>query len=346
MFRVLLCAILASAGFAQRRQEPRPPYPYSSEDVVFENRAATIHLAATLTLPPGKGPFPAAVLLNGSGRQDRDDTIFGHKLFLVIADYLTRNGIAVLRYDDRGAGGSSGDYDAATTADLSTDAEAALAYLQTRAAVDPKRIGFIGHSEGGVIGPMVAARNSSVAFVVSLAGNGVKGGEVLYAQGRAIRRAAGASEAELDGDRAMHNRIMAAMDLSDRAQAAKALGGIFGDSPAAQAQIKAMLGPWMRFFITYDPAVALEKVKCPVLALNGDRDMQVIADQNLPAWEAALKKAGNRDVTVRKLPGLNHLFQTCVKCAPDEYSEIEETISPKALEIVADWLQQRFGPAR
>jgi len=331
---------LSIAVFAQRPQEPRPPYPYSARDVTFDNKTAGIRLAGTLTLPPGKGPFPAVALISGSGRQNRDDAIFGHKPFLLVSDYLTRRGIVVLRYDDRGEGDSQGDYDAATTADLSWDAEAAFEYLKTRPEVETGRIGLAGHSEGGAIAAMVAARNPRVAFVISLAGGAVPGGQILHDQGLAIRRAQGASQADLDAQDRRHGPIMAAFGAPDPA---RALREIFGDSPGAEAQIKAMLGPWMRFFITYDPSTAIAKVKCPVLAMNGERDLQVIPDPNLNAWEAALRKAGNKDFTVRRLPGLNHLFQTCEDGLPEKYGEIEETMSPIALDTMASWILKRFA---
>jgi fermentation-respiration switch protein FrsA (DUF1100 family) len=328
----------------KRPQEPKPPFPYKAEEVAFQNKVAGIKLAGTLTLPPGKGPFPAIALITGSGRQNRDEELFGHKPFAVIADYLTRRGVAVLRYDDRGAGASEGKYELATTADLSTDAEAAFDYLKTRPEVDAKKIGLGGHSEGGVIAPMVATRNAQIAFLVLLAGTAVPGDEVLLEQGAAILRAQGASQQVLDAQREMQTNLFAALrEAPDAATAEKKLRELLGGSPAIETQVKSLLSPWMRYFLTYDPAVTLTKVKCPVLALNGEKDLQVVATQNLPPLAAALKKAGNKDVTIVRLPGLNHLFQTAQKGTVAEYGEIEETMSPKALETMAEWITKRFG---
>jgi hypothetical protein len=299
------------APVLQRPQEPKRPFAYREMEAVFENKKAGIQLAGTLTLPRGQGPFPAVVLLSGSGPQDRDEAVFGHRPFLVWSDHLTRLGIAVLRYDDRGVGKSGGKFADATTADFADDAEAALEFLKRRSEIDPKRIGLVGHSEGGIIAPMVAARRADVAFLVLLAGSGVTGEQLLYRQGELLGRAAGASRQQLDEQRRMQEKTFAGPN-----------------QPA-----------WLRFFLTYDPAPALRKVTCPVLAMNGELDRQVDPDQNLPAIEAALKAGGNTGVRIVKLPKLNHLFQTVQTGALSEYAATEETLAPAALKTASDWIR-------
>lgn len=325
-----------------RPQEPKKPYPYREEEVAYENPAGGDRLAATLTMPNGKGPFPAVVLITGSGPQDRDETVFDHKPFLVLADYLTRRGIAVLRADDRGVGKSTGTSDGATTADFATDTEAGIAYLKTRSEIDARRIGLIGHSEGGIIAPMIAARNRDVAFIVMMAGTGVSGDQVLVAQVELVTEASGKSHEEAVKAGAEEGEILALMKQNpDPAAFDKAVKEKFAHQlPGTRglATINALKSPWLRYFVAYDPAVALSKVTCPVLALNGEKDVQVSPQQNLPAIRKALEAAGNKNFEVDELSGLNHLFQTAKTGAPKEYGEIEETISPVALEKISGWI--------
>ncbi len=334
----------------RRPQNPTRPFPYHDEEVRYDNKAAGATLAATLTLPQGTGPFPAVVLVTGSGPEDRDETVFGHRPFLVLADYLTRRGIAVLRADDRGTGKSTGSHATATTADFATDVEAGITYLTTRPEIDKNRIGLIGHSEGGVIAPMVAARTPGVAFIVLMAGTGVKGEEVLVEQVRLVGRASGKSETEADGLAAQQREVLALIQAEkDSAALEKKLREKFGDRASdgqMSMQIKAIQSPWFRFFMQYDPAVALRKTTCPVLAINGERDVQVSSRQNLPAIRRALEEAGNRDFETEELPGLNHLFQTAKTGSVAEYVEIEETVSPVALGKVATWILEHTQPAR
>jgi uncharacterized protein len=325
-----------------RAQEPKKPYPYREEDVAYDNPAGGDRLAATLTIPGGKGPFPAVVLITGSGPQDRDETVFDHKPFLVLADYLTRRGIAVLRADDRGVGKSTGTFEGATTADFATDTEAGIAYLKTRPEVDAREIGLIGHSEGGIIAPMIAARNHDVAFIVMMAGSGVPGDEILVAQVELLTEAAGKSHEEAVKAGAEEGEILTlAKQNPDQATLEKALneklGGRLPDTRGL-ATLAALKSPWLRYFIAYDPATALRKVTCPVLALNGEKDLQVPPKQNLPAIRKALEAAGNKNFETDEMPGLNHLFQTTKTGSPKEYGEIEETISPAALEKISGWI--------
>jgi len=326
----------------RRPQNPTKPYPYHGEDVTYDNKIQNVTLAATLTIPQGKGPFPAVVLITGSGPQDRDESLLGHKPFLVLSDYLTRHGIAVLRADDRGTAKSTGDFSTATTADFATDTEAGIAYLKTRAEIDPHKIGLIGHSEGGIIAPMIAARNPDVAFIVMMAGSGVPGDEILVAQVQAIAESSGKTHEEAVKTAAKQREILALVKSEkDPAVLEKELKEkLSGEGLEAQAgiEIKALTSPWFRYFMAYDPATALRKVTCPVLAINGEKDMQVPPKQNLPAIRKALEQAGNKHFEVDELPGLNHLFQTAKTGSPAEYASIEETISPVALDKVSSWI--------
>ena len=323
-------------------QNPVKPYPYREEEVSYDNKVQNVTLAATLTIPQGKGPFPGVVLITGSGPQDRDESLLGHKPFLILSDYLTRHGIAVLRADDRGTGKSTGVFSTATTADFATDTEAGIAYLKTRVEIDPHKLGLIGHSEGGVIAPMVAARNSDVAFIVMMAGTGVPGDEILVAQGAAIQIASGKSSDEAAKGATKEREILTLIETEkDETKLEQELKEkMKGDVPDAMigAQIKQVTTPWFRYFLTLDPAVALRKVSCPVLAINGEKDTQVPPKQNLPAIRKALEQGGNKNFEVDELPALNHLFQTAKTGAPSEYAEIEETMSPVALEKMSTWI--------
>jgi hypothetical protein len=320
----------------RRPQNPVKPYPYREEDVVIENKSAGINLAGTLTIPSGKGPFPAAVLITGSGLQDRDESILGHKPFLVLADYLTRKGIVVLRSDDRGYGKSGGNPATATTADFATDTEAGVEFLKTRSEVDARKIGLIGHSEGGIIAPMVAARNPDIAFIVMMAGTGVPGDEVLVEQNRLLNSAMGVSGPALEKIVALQRESTDAVKREkDNAALEKTLKEKYS---LPEAQLKIVESPWFRYFLEYDPATSLRLVKCPVLAINGEKDTQVSPSQNLPAIRKALEAGGNRKFELVEFPGLNHLFQHAKTGAPSEYGDIEETLSPDVLEKIASWI--------
>ncbi len=332
-----------------RPQEPKPPFPYRSEHVAIDNAAGQAVLDGTLTVPAGKGPFPAVVLITGSGAQNRDEEIFGHKPFLVLADHLTRHGIAVLRYDDRGVGKSTGDFASATSEDFAGDAWAAWQALSARRDIDAKRIGLIGHSEGGVIAPMLAAAHPEVAFVVMLAGTGVTGDQVLLAQAAAIMKASGAPDDAIAANAAIQRQVFEVLReestmprIVDRLQAIP----VPGPREASATLVKQSSSPWMRYFVLHDPAPALAKVRCPVLAIAGERDLQVLPDQNAPAIEKALKEGGNRDATVARLPGLNHLLQPASTGLPAEYAQIEQTMAPAALDAITTWIRERAGLAK
>jgi pimeloyl-ACP methyl ester carboxylesterase len=340
----------------KRPQEPKPPYPYSEEEVTFMNTIENFSLAGTLTLPQGEGPFPAVVLISGSGQQDRDETIYNHKPFKVIADYLTRNGIAVLRYDDRGVGSSKGKTNNATSFTNADDAEAAVNYLMQRPEINKKKIGLAGHSEGGLIAPIVASRNPNIAFIVSLAGPGVRGYDLIIRQSEDIMRASGVSEAEITETVAVNGQLfrMAIAEPDQRKFAKNAMewyGKELDSKGLTQEERKEKMAaftqglisvnnPWMRYFLDTDPAQFWSGVKCPVLALNGEKDLQVNHEMNLPAIKAAVRKGGNRKIKTVIMPGLNHLFQTSETGAPGEYSSIEETFSPAALEMITGWIRK------
>lgn len=342
----------------KRPQEPKKPYPYREEEVTYENARAGVKLAGALTLPSSKGPFPAAILITGSGAQDRDETVFGHRPFLVLSDYLTRRGIAVLRVDDRGVGRSTGDMSKATTVDFASDVLAGIKYLKGRQEIDGKKIGLIGHSEGGLIAPLIAAQSRDVSFVVLVAGPGVPGEKILYAQGALITRAVGADEKAVAKERALQKSIFAIVKRERNEKAAEeqlrevfkqTLQGMSEEERKAigdpevliKGQIGMVLSPWFRYFLTYDPAPMLKKVKCPVLAVNGEKDTQVPPRENLAAIQAALKAGHNKDYTTLELKGLNHLLQKCRTGSPTEYGGIEETMNPVALKAIGDWIVKR-----
>ena len=330
-----------------RPQEPEPPFPYEATDVSFESAATGVTLGGTLTVPPGNGPHPAAVLVSGSGPQDRDETVFGHRPFLVLADHLTRSGIAVLRYDDRGVGQSTGNIATATTPDFADDAEGAVRYLATLPAVDRAAIGIIGHSEGAIVAPIVANRSDDVAFVVLLAGTGVPGEELLVMQLLATNRAMGVSEQVTAQRSALQQELFSLLssapdDSTAAAQAREILAGAGMTGQAADAQVAGLLNPWMRFFLVYDPLPELRELEVPVLSLWGAKDMQVPPEGNRAPVEQALAESENPDVTVTVLPDQNHLFQTSDTGAPAEYVTIEETMSPVALDVISEWITARF----
>jgi hypothetical protein len=343
---------LAAPPQLNRPQEPREPFPYRAEEVAFDNPAfADVRLAGTLTLPEGDGPFPAAILITGSGGQDRDESLMGHKPFAVIADHLTRHGIAVLRFDDRGVGKSTGDYAAATSADLATDANAALAYLSGRPEIRGDAIGMIGHSEGGMIGPIAMAANDKVAYFVSLAGPGTDLIHLMLSQRRLITTQMGMSQEEIDRAEPVMRALFEAIAAAETPEAgydaamavltpeAKVAVGMTAEMVGALL-VRQVSGPWFQYFMKYDPVPYWQGIKVPLLALNGSLDLQVPAAANLAVIREATR--GNPDVMIVELPGLNHLFQTATTGGLGEYRDIEETFAPAALELMSDWIGERF----
>ena len=344
----------------RRPQDPEPPFPYTAEEVSYAN--GDITLAGTLTVPEGPGPHPAALLITGSGAQNRDEEILGHRPFLVLADHLTRQGIAVLRVDDRGVGGSTGNVSQSTSRDFATDVVAGVNFLRADERV--REIGVIGHSEGGLVGPIAATLTDEIAYVVMLAGTGVPGTDILKLQLELISRVQGTDDETLAQQLELQQQVLDTMMSSapteerrerlrtivekqlELAPEAASLEGEAREKALEQAiegGIASVLNPWFEAFLTYDPRESLSQVKVPVLALNGDLDLQVDADQNLPEIAKALLEGGNHDVTLRRFPKMNHLFQTAETGAPTEYSEIEETMSPIVLEVISDWILNRFG---
>lgn len=325
-----------------RPQNPKGPLPYRQQDVKFEGTQAGVQLAGTITIPAGKGPFPAVVLIAGSGPHGRNEEVFGHKVFLVLADYLTRKNIVVLRYDKRGIGQSSGNYSTATTADFANDAEAAFNFLRSQPEVNPHEVGLIGHSEGGLIAPIVAARDRNVDFIVMMAGPGVSGAKILVEQSLAISEAMGMKPEQAQKAAEQEKECMTLiLNSKSGPELKKELRAkLAGVLPKARvgAAVSVMDTPWFRYYVRYDPATALEKVKCPVLAMIGSKDTQVPAKDNLPAIRKALTAGGNKDFQVVEMPGLNHLFQPAKNGAPAEYGQIATTIAPAALEKISGWV--------
>ncbi len=342
-----------------RPQEPKAPFSYETEEVIFMNiRANNIKLAGTLTLPENRVNPPVAILITGSGGQNRNEEVFGHKPFLVIADHLTKNGIAVLRYDDRGVGKSEGSQENATSADFATDVEAAIQYLNTRGDIDKSKIGLIGHSEGGLIAPMVIAKlDTKVAFFISLAGTGVSGDQILISQSKLLGELTGEDKTAIDFNAKFQRKIFDIIqENTDQTQLTQTIETLIGEemvnapesvrkgyTPEIKKHLaKTFSSPWMVYLIKTNPQDYLEKITCPVLAINGEKDFQVIPTLNLPAIKNSLEKAGNTDYTIKELPGLNHLFQNCKTGALSEYGEIEETFAPVALELISSWINERF----
>ncbi len=335
---------------AERPQNPKRPFPYLEQEVMVVNEAQHVTLAGTLTKPKGPGPFPAVLLITGSGPQDRDETLPldpppYHKPFLIVSDYLTRRGIAVLRLDDRGVAKSTGVFNSATTADFATDAMAGVQFLAKRSDIDRKHIGLIGHSEGGIIAPMVANLDPSVSFVVLLAGTGLSGDRIFEQQMFYSILAAGRPIREAETSRQVQHRLLEIVEsTTDKAEQASKVDDLMGDDKTTADYIKSSLPmlnmPWYRYFFTYDPAPELVKLQIPILALHGSKDTQVDPMQNMPAIQAALTRGKNPDATVRMIPGVNHLFQNCTTGYLAEYATIPETMSPAVLEIVGDWIEK------
>ena len=327
-----------------RPQDPQPPFNYRIEEVSFVNGKEGNTLTGTLTIPEGKGPFTAVILVSGSGQQNRDEEIEGHRPFGVIADYLTRRGIAVLRYDDRGMGGSTGEVMAATSLDFSYDTEAAFDYLRSRKEINASKIGILGHSEGGIINFMVAARRPEVAFLISLAGPAVNGIEILKAQSEAMLKASGYSEEMIAFTQNSNKQLFDIVEASNDREEADSLlrqlvKGWGYNEELTEQTVSQMTMPWMYYFLKYDPTEAIVKTNCPALLLNGSKDLQVIASQNLPAYEKIIADYGKTNLTLRELPDLNHLFQHCDTGLLEEYSNIDETISPEVLELIVGFVK-------
>jgi pimeloyl-ACP methyl ester carboxylesterase len=335
--------------------------PYIVEEVTFGN--GDITLAGTLTLPPSEGPHPAVVLVTGSGPQDRDESLVPVatiKPFRLIADALTREGIAVLRYDDRGVGESTGDFASATTQDFASDAAVAIDYLLTRDEINPDQIGVLGHSEGGTVAAMLGANNEEVDFIISMAGTAVPGRDVLVVQNRRLMEAEGATQEQIDAQIAFLEELFPLVDAQDwdsvenliyeqvlqQAEALpedqrSALGDLETYAHTTATQSMATYGtPWFPSFLNYDPGPDWAQTTVPVLGLFGGKDVQVDAEQNAPALEAALAEAGNEDYEIVVLPNANHLFQEAETGAVSEYGTLPAEFTPDFLPTIIDWLRE------
>ncbi|MDX1393304.1 MAG: alpha/beta fold hydrolase [Gemmatimonadota bacterium] len=349
----------AGAG-APPEDPPDEDVPYRQQELAFDN--GDVHLEGTLTLPEDGGPFPAVVMVTGSGAQNRDEELFGFRPFRIIADHLTRRGVAVYRYDDRGVGNSTGNVGLSTTSDFADDVLAAIAMLSAHEEIDDGRIGIVGHSEGGVVAPLAASRSGSVAFVVLIAPTSVPGADVIFEQGAEIARTAGQSEAQIANGQALQRRIFEAVadgeDLAAlRGELDTVIRAQLAASPEAQRaaitdvdafvdaqldqQLAAVASPWFRFFLTYDPAPALRRTTVPVLAIFGERDLQVTPSQNRGPLAEAL--GANPDVTIETLPGANHLFQTATTGSPAEYATLPKEFVPGFLDLISSWIVDRAG---
>jgi len=345
-----------------KTQTPKPPFNYQSKEFTYEGVNTKLTYGATLTYPNNDAKFPLIILITGSGRQDRDETIFDHKPFAVIADFLTKKGYAVLRVDDRGAGKSTGDFIQSTSADFALDVEEHINYAKSLSMIDTNKIGLCGHSEGGLIAPLVAARNKSVSFIIMMAGPGINIVDLMALQNEGVLRTSGIGKNEIDAYIPMYKDLMNTISKSTDTQSAivkakeittawfNSTNKVFVKSTTninneadIDKFVNAMVGQlstkWWKYFANYNPQPVLEKLKCNVLAINGSADIQVVAEPNLKGIESSFIKGGNKKFTIKKFEGLNHLFQKCTKCTVSEYGELTTTIEPEVLEYIADWLQ-------
>jgi len=352
---------IQSVTVKKRPQTPIPPFPYIAEDLIYYNADKSISYGATITIPNGKGPFPAVLLLTGSGQQNRDEEIMGHKPFAVIADYLTRNGFVVLRVDDRGMGKTTGDVLSATTLDFARDAATSIEYLKNRNEVNQSRIGLIGHSEGGMIAQILGAERNDLSFIIMLAGPGENNIKLMEDQNKAILTKAGMSEEYINSYLSLYRKFLTTILTSDQSSVLNNLTKVVDDWMAVTPNniVKATTGisdettkmrfinqfrnqvdrPWFRYFLSYDPAINLKKIRAKILALNGASDIQVISKGNLAAIEQALIQGRSAGYEIKELPGLNHLFQDCKSCTVAEYGQLEQTISPVVLKIITEWMK-------
>jgi pimeloyl-ACP methyl ester carboxylesterase len=351
----------AAVAVIIKPQTPKPPFTYTSEDFVYHSANTNLDYGATITFPNDNKKHSLVILITGSGKQDRDETIFDHKPFAVIADYLTKKGFAVLRVDDRGAGKSTGDFSKSTSADFALDVEEHIRYAKSLAMVDTNKIGLLGHSEGGLIAPMVAARNKSVAFIVLLAGPGIQIVDLMAIQNELVLKSVGVSQDAISAYIPLYKKLMKTIIVTDKKEDAllkakeivkdwytstdkvlvKKTTNINNEAEAekfANSMAATFSTNWWKYFGAFDPQSSIQKVKCPVLAINGSADIQVPSDASIHGIEAALKKGGNKQFTTKQFIGLNHLFQKCTKCTVAEYGELETTIEPEVLTTIGDWL--------
>ncbi len=353
----------ADGDVSAKPQTPRPPFNYSIEEVEYENKEQQVHLGATLTKPNGNGKFPVVIMITGSGQQDRDESIGLHKPFWVIADFLTKQGIAVLRVDDRGRGKSTGNFHRSSSADFATDVMAGIDYLKSRPDIDKNHIGLMGHSEGGIIAPYVAARSKDIDFIVTLAGPIIGGKATNDFQNTLPMINHGIAKIAVDSFLSLHHALVdAAISIKNDSvfkQEIKSryLGWkSFQSETTLQTLIKGkdeqviksfqksygdLRNPWWQFFLSYDPSVDVQKLNCSVLVLNGEKDAQVESKTNLALFEKSLKKSGNKKYKIIEVPSVNHLFQHCKECGSiQEYLALDETFDTATLAVIANWINE------
>jgi pimeloyl-ACP methyl ester carboxylesterase len=357
IFCLALC--LASSGICQttlnRPQTPTPPFYYNSEEVTFQNVKDSVTLAGTLTFPKDGDNFPVAVLISGSGAQNRNEEIMGHKLFWVLADYLAKQGIAVLRYDDRGTAASTGNFKDALTQDFAVDVETAVDFLKTRPEINQKAIGLIGHSEGGIIAPMVASnRPDDIGFIVLLAGVTIPGDKVMKLQKELSLRSLGSSEGYIKQEMLFDNELMQvitttpldnlAEDLTTFTETYLKNNPNFAKNRGMTTQkyvttvVKSYTNPWFYNLLNYNPDTALKNTACPILALNGENDTQVPYKENLAVLQQLKAAYPEKNITTKSYPKLNHLFQESEKGSVFEYGRIEQTIAPYVMVDISSWI--------
>jgi len=360
IFKIPLDMQKTAELFALKRpQEPKPPFDYIIEDVRFENKKEGITLAGTITYPDTLAQYPAVILISGSGPQDRNEEIFGHKPFWVIADYLTKNGISVLRFDDRGIGKSGGDFSKATSMDFANDVEAAVAFLKLHPHIQSQHIGLIGHSEGGMIAPIVATKDKDIAFIVLMAGPGISGEGILLTQIQKMLEIDNNEKSFIDQVLTDSKKTYSILKKNPNPQkAATALRKYYAkrmkktpeekhfdfgySKQAVEMKIQALNGAWFRFFLTFEPEDYLKRVDCPVLALFGEKDVQVLALVNSKALEKIINKHNRKDWHIKVYPDKNHLFQNATKGTIMEYAIIEETIGEDVLGDIVGWIKKRI----
>lgn len=340
-----MCRKTDQNSSSSRPQEPKSPFDYDIEEVKFKNTKDNINLAGTFTCPKGTGPFPTVILISGSGGQNRNEEIFNHKPFWVIADYFAKNGIATLRYDDRGIEESEGNFASATSADFANDARAGIEFLKQHSKVDKQNLGIVGHSEGGMIAPMIAASDNSIGFLILLAAPGIPIDQLMILQNNAISKASMMSESTMAKNQKLNQQCYQILKAEKSEKDTKSqLKKLFKSKNMSEAEIESLLAqitsPWFKYFISYDPKYSLEKVFCPVLALNGDKDVQVTAKENLAGIAASLEKGGNKEYETKLIENKNHLFQTTTKYSLDEYVKNDESFAPDVLNLMANWIKK------
>lgn len=355
IFLLLIATSCNNKPDTKRPQEPEKPFPYHVEEVTFKNEKDSLTLAGTLTMPEKEGTYPVVILISGSGAQNRNEEVFGHKPFLVIADYFTRPGIAVLRYDDRGFGKSTGDYQSSTLIDFSKDVESAISFLKTRPNINPNKIGLVGHSEGALVGAITASKSDDVSFLVSMAGPGQSVDKLFFLQHKLMSQAKGIPKDKIARCLKIEKKLFELVKSSTNVDTLKKqltnhleanykdYHFLNGTKGSLEEKIKEEVNFYTSISLVdelknFTPSTYFKKVKCPVLALGGSKDLHVPTKENIEAIKKALEEGENYNVTTKIFPNLNHFFQECTTGLPSEIEQIEQTISPLVLEEMATWI--------